>query len=326
MNNQNTSVHNVILFKYQSQMSKINIYILELTNEKIYVGKTNSLSLTIADHLSHKGLQWTCENKPVKILEIIDNCDEFDVDKYTKKYMSKYGINKVRGGSYTDVVLDDATLFVLNKEIQTVQKQEAKDDIGTEIQKRLNQGVYKRKYQHDEILKIWYPMENTLKIQEVMMFYGNLNEIIHSKYLSSCVKENYILYLKTLILNEKEIYQQTKQEISSRNSLYRREISKSQLECLQLIKKITDINIIYLNLLNKIAQENDNHTKILNEVIIDWIIDIYNAIDSVDETAIREIPTANNSKQGMFFNEINKRLDNLQKFNLDLKTNGRKGK
>ena len=46
--------------------------------------------------------------KPEKLLEIIDG-DDYDEDKYTKMYMDKYGIDNVRGGSYTSIILDKET-------------------------------------------------------------------------------------------------------------------------------------------------------------------------------------------------------------------------
>src|SRR5665647_215839 len=137
-------------------MSKIVICVLELQKGKVYVGKTNSSSTKVQDHFhSIEGLEWSNMYHPTSVLEIIENCDEYDVDKFTKKYMSKYGIANVRGGSYVDTVLDEATLYVLNKEIQSVHKEETKLDISKEIKKRFNAGVYTAKYKQEEVLKIW---------------------------------------------------------------------------------------------------------------------------------------------------------------------------
>jgi hypothetical protein len=61
------------------------------------------------NHFSYNGTEWTKLHKPLKILELILNCDDYDEDKYTYKYMDKFGIDNVRGGSYSSVILDTET-------------------------------------------------------------------------------------------------------------------------------------------------------------------------------------------------------------------------
>jgi len=57
---------------------------------------------------------------PVKIVETAWNVEALDVDKTVKKYMKKYGIDNVRGGSYTSVVLSDAQHKILKQELAFV--------------------------------------------------------------------------------------------------------------------------------------------------------------------------------------------------------------
>jgi GIY-YIG catalytic domain-containing protein/zinc knuckle protein len=83
------------------------IYILKLENDKYYVGKTKNPDIRLNDHFNKKGAQWTQLYKPIEILEIISNCDIYDEDKYTFKYMAKYGIDNVRGGSFIQVELNN---------------------------------------------------------------------------------------------------------------------------------------------------------------------------------------------------------------------------
>ena len=85
------------------------IYVLQLQNDKYYVGKTMNPHFRFDNHFSYNGTEWTKLHKPLKILELIPNCDDYDEEKYTYKYMDKYGIDNVRGGSYSSVILDTET-------------------------------------------------------------------------------------------------------------------------------------------------------------------------------------------------------------------------
>jgi len=85
------------------------IYVIELQNDKYYIGKTVNPHFRFETHFTNNGAEWTKLHKPIKILELIPNCDNYDEDKYTYKYMDKYGIDNVRGGSYTSPILDTET-------------------------------------------------------------------------------------------------------------------------------------------------------------------------------------------------------------------------
>lgn len=91
------------------------IYILSLENNKYYIGKTNSTDVRINQHFNNKGSEWTKIYKPIKVVEIIKDSDDFDEDKYTLKYMSKYGIENVRGGSFCEVNLNLDTISHIEK-------------------------------------------------------------------------------------------------------------------------------------------------------------------------------------------------------------------
>ena len=91
------------------------IYVLQLQNNKYYIGKTLNPHFRFETHFTNNGSEWTKLHKPIKILELIPNCDNYDEDKYTYKYMDKYGIDNVRGGSYTSPILDKETINQLKK-------------------------------------------------------------------------------------------------------------------------------------------------------------------------------------------------------------------
>jgi len=98
-------------------MSTTNIYILRLEGGRYYIGKSNNLEKRIQQHLNGTASAWTRKYKPICVEKIIPNASVFDEDKYTKEYMSKYSIDKVRGGSYVKIELDNFQKESLRREI-----------------------------------------------------------------------------------------------------------------------------------------------------------------------------------------------------------------
>ena len=95
------------------------IYILELENNKFYVGKTSKIEKRFNDHINGQGSEFTKIYKPIQIYKIYKELSEFDEDNYTKKYMKLFGIDNVRGGTYCNVVLSKHQIDLLNKELCT---------------------------------------------------------------------------------------------------------------------------------------------------------------------------------------------------------------
>jgi cellular nucleic acid-binding protein len=91
------------------------IYALQLTHGKYYIGKTNNPNFRLKEHFNSNGSEWTKKYKPLGILEIKENCDNYDEDKITRQYMDKYGIDNVRGGSFVSTKLDMSSIKTLKK-------------------------------------------------------------------------------------------------------------------------------------------------------------------------------------------------------------------
>ena len=94
-----------------------NIYVLKLEGGNYYIGKSDDVSARYQQHLSGIGSSWTRKHKPILLEKTIDNVSAFEEDKITKEYMSKYGIDKVRGGSYVQVELSEFHIEALKMEI-----------------------------------------------------------------------------------------------------------------------------------------------------------------------------------------------------------------
>lgn len=93
------------------------IYVLSLSEGKYYVGKTKNLSTRLEFHMKGLGSAWTIKYKPISVVEEFLCKSIFDEDKTTKEYMAKYGIDNVRGGAYTQIVLPEFDKILLQKEI-----------------------------------------------------------------------------------------------------------------------------------------------------------------------------------------------------------------
>jgi len=94
------------------------IYILLLELNKYYIGKTENPDIRLYNHFNSYGSEWTKIYKPIKVYDIISDCDSYDEDKYTLKYMEKEGINNVRGGSFSQIELSEEQIKLINQMIK----------------------------------------------------------------------------------------------------------------------------------------------------------------------------------------------------------------
>lgn len=98
-------------------MSTTNIYVLQLEGGKYYIGKSNNILKRYQEHINGGASAWTNKYKPVSLIESLENVSPFEEDKKTKEYMSKYGIDNVRGGSYVSIELSEFHKDALKMEI-----------------------------------------------------------------------------------------------------------------------------------------------------------------------------------------------------------------
>lgn len=98
-------------------MATTNVYVLRLEGEHFYVGKADSVELRYRQHSAGIGSAWTRLYKPIGIDKTFHRVSPFEEDKVTKEYMSKYGIDRVRGGSYVEIDLPESLRETLQREI-----------------------------------------------------------------------------------------------------------------------------------------------------------------------------------------------------------------
>ena len=98
-------------------MTTTTIYVLRLEGGRFYVGKSDNVFLRYNQHINGSGCAWSRKYKPIAIEKQVKNASPFEEDKITKEYMSKYGVDKVRGGCYVNIELTDSEQDLLQKEI-----------------------------------------------------------------------------------------------------------------------------------------------------------------------------------------------------------------
>jgi len=96
------------------------IYVIQLFDDKFYIGRTNNLNRRLEEHKNGTGAEWTKKYPFIKLLKTVNTNDLFTEDKYVKMYMNKYGINNVRGGSYSNIELNKEQENILKKELNTI--------------------------------------------------------------------------------------------------------------------------------------------------------------------------------------------------------------
>jgi len=104
---------------------KLSIFVLELEHGTFLVGRTSLQTFMFEDILklciTPVARHWLDLHRPLKILIVYPNCSPFDEDKYVKMFMKHYGVENVRGGSYSSVILDPLLKRLILHEIEYVE-------------------------------------------------------------------------------------------------------------------------------------------------------------------------------------------------------------
>lgn len=107
-----------VLFVPSNYPIIMKLYVLQCANKKWYVGKTSrDVSDRVVEHFAGEGSEWTRLHKPLKLVESKEMRDDLEEDGVVKTYMKKYGVDNVRGGSYSAVELPDYKMMALEDEL-----------------------------------------------------------------------------------------------------------------------------------------------------------------------------------------------------------------
>lgn len=98
------------------------VYTLQLTDNKIYVGKTtvSGFSTRMEQHFSHNGSGWTRSYRPLYVISMIPGDAGVELTT-TLQNMIKYGIDNVRGASYVKVIMNEDEKKEVQRQIWSLQ-------------------------------------------------------------------------------------------------------------------------------------------------------------------------------------------------------------
>jgi hypothetical protein len=78
------------------------VYVLELEGDYYYIGFTQDLVKRLGQHFDSKGAQWTKKHRPLRLIDVYYDVPALVEHRVTKRYIERFGMDKVRGGWYVD--------------------------------------------------------------------------------------------------------------------------------------------------------------------------------------------------------------------------------
>lgn len=163
------------------------IYVLKLKGGKYYIGKTSNLDNRIQQHESGKASSWTKLYKPISIVDTMmqDKDMYFTELALTLEYMKKYGIDNVRGSTYSNVTLTKSQ----KSEIQRHIRGEYDLCFTCGIDTHFSELCPMKKQSFLEILQKWFCCRKKYTVLDYNLLDKNTDTIQFGKYSGYTFKE-----------------------------------------------------------------------------------------------------------------------------------------
>ena len=207
------------------------IYILRLSDNKYYVGKTtDNIQKVYWDHLTYAKCKWTEKYKPLSILDSFQSNAIFIEDTVTIQYMNIYGIENVRGGSYCNFELENWQLDEINNKTKMLDDKINLNEIENNLIK-----TYINKFTN---------IEDLTKEIELLKFkinnFTKFNNLINTKKINDIDKYNNKNTIIDIRLNFREV-------LKNINKTFNYNYTFKDKEFTILVNKLTDIKNLLIN-------------------------------------------------------------------------------
>lgn len=98
--------------------SYVSFFLIELEHGKFFAGASVDPLKELEEHREGlSGISWTQIHRPIRLREIISVAQKNDLNDYVRQTMLKYGVDNVRGGSWSYPRLTDKDRQQLSKEL-----------------------------------------------------------------------------------------------------------------------------------------------------------------------------------------------------------------
>jgi hypothetical protein len=180
------------------------INVVQLENNKYFIS-----SESINNNENKNKIEWTTINWPLSIIDKIKSNDKFDEDKITKKYMAKYGIENVRGGSYINTVLEEWQIKSLEHELKNFMNEDnCISNVDTKYKEYLekfptSKQIYWEKERITEIIKLTTILNDNIEKTKYLFDIHSYNNF---KNTSQIYKNKSLIQQKKDFLSQLRIF------------------------------------------------------------------------------------------------------------------------
>ena len=96
--------------------NKLYMYFISLEDDNMFLYTDFKKDYDEVITICTKKYDYVKLHKPKNVVFVCEIKDLYDVDKYVKMFMHMFGIEKTRGGSYTNIVLEEHLLKTIEYE------------------------------------------------------------------------------------------------------------------------------------------------------------------------------------------------------------------